>query len=46
MNDTSFPDLLQAADYWFWIPLLMPHLGGLLGAVTYTAMVSAHHPQD
>lgn len=28
---------------WFWIPLILPHVGGLLGGLVYKLMVGAHH---
>lgn len=30
-------------SYFFWIPLLMPYLGGIVGGAIYSAMVSVHH---
>lgn len=40
---TSF----NAFDYFFWIPWLVPHLGGIIGAIFYLVMVGAHHrPAD
>ena len=39
-------DSSQAADYWFWIPLLLPHVGAVLAAGTYAIMISAHHPEE
>ena len=39
-------DSSQAADYWFWIPLLLPHFGAVLAAGTYAIMISAHHPEE
>ena len=32
-------------DYFFWIPLIMPHIGALIGAVTYYFMIEHHHPE-
>lgn len=34
----------QAANSWFWIPWLLPHIGGLIGALVYQFMVALHHP--
>jgi len=31
---------------WFWIPWLLPHLGGIVGALAYQIMVQLHHPAD
>jgi len=33
------PGPLQAASHWFWIPLVVPHVGGVVGALMYQAMV-------
>lgn len=33
-------------DYFFWIPLIMPHIGALIGAVTYYFMIEHHHPDN
>jgi len=32
----------KAADSWFWIPWLLPHVGGVLGAGLYKVMVGCH----
>lgn len=34
-----------AFDYFFWIPWLVPHFGGIVGAVIYELMVELHHPE-
>ena len=41
----GWPEPFSAAEAWFWIPLALPHLGGLLGALTYRVLVSLHHEQ-
>jgi hypothetical protein len=33
-------------EQWSWVPLLGPHLGGLLGALIYTLFIEAHWPDD
>lgn len=33
-------------DYWWWIPLLMPFIGGPIGGFIYTGLISMHHPKD
>jgi len=35
----------KAGDSWFWIPWLLPHVGGLLGAGLYKLMVGVHHKE-
>ena len=34
---------VQAIDLWFWIPWVLPHVGGVLGAGLYKVMVGWHH---
>ncbi|DAZ97882.1 TPA: hypothetical protein N0F65_012145 [Lagenidium giganteum] len=36
--------VFTAANGWFWVPVLAPIGGALLGAETYTRLISAHHP--
>merc|ERR1711894_137521 len=35
-----------ANNYFFWIPWLLPHIGGVLGALLYQFMIAIHHPVD
>lgn len=37
-------EAFTAGQSWFWIPWLLPHLGGILGALVYQFMVAVHHP--
>ena len=34
------------SDYFFWIPLVMPHIGGPIGALVYQGMIGWHHPKE
>ena len=34
------------SDYFFWIPLVMPHIGGPIGALVYQGMIGWHHPKN
>jgi hypothetical protein len=36
---------VSAGNYWFWIPIMGPHVGAIIGAVIYIALVGAHRPQ-
>ncbi len=39
-------EIWSVGDYMFWIPWLMPHVGGALGVAAYYLMISAHHGGD
>ena len=30
------------SDYWFYIPIIGPHIGAILGAITYTLAIENH----
>ena len=34
----------RAYNYWFWIPLVVPHIGAFFGAFTYLTMITANLP--
>jgi hypothetical protein len=36
----SAEDTFAAADYFFWIPLILPHVGGIAGAIVYHVLVT------
>merc|ERR1719500_410149 len=40
----GWKDAFKAGNSWFWVPWLLPHLGGLIGALVYQFMVAVHHP--
>jgi MIP family channel proteins len=37
-------EVFTKANSFFWIPWVMPHVGGILGALVYFFMVEVHHP--
>merc|ERR1712018_571420 len=39
-------ETFSAGDYFFWIPWIIPHIGAVIGALTYYFMVEHHHPDD
>jgi len=40
-------DVFSYNDYnWWWIPVVGPHIGAVLGAVVYKLMVELHWPDD
>jgi len=42
----GWPDqTFKAFDYWFWVPTILPFIGGPLGALTYYGMIAMHHEE-
>lgn len=37
-------DVFRAGNGWWWVPLVAPPIGGVLGAGLYKALVEMHHP--
>ncbi|XP_022600529.1 aquaporin-7-like [Seriola dumerili] len=37
-------DVFRAGNGWWWVPLVAPPIGGVLGAGVYKALVELHHP--
>ena len=37
-------DVFSAASGWWWVPVVAPCVGAVLGAVTYDALIANHHP--
>lgn len=37
-------NLCRAGNCWWWVPLVAPLIGGVLGAGVYKAFVELHHP--
>uniref|UniRef100_A0A673ANM6 Aquaporin 10b n=1 Tax=Sphaeramia orbicularis TaxID=375764 RepID=A0A673ANM6_9TELE len=38
------PEVFKAGGGWWWVPLVAPFVGGLLGTLTYELLIEAHHP--
>lgn len=36
----------STADYWWWIPVAGPMVGGVVAAVLYYLLIELHHPRD
>ena len=34
------------AYYFFWIPWIIPHIGGVIGALVYYFIIEMHHPDE
>lgn len=37
-------EVFRAGNCWWWVPLVAPFIGGVLGALIYKALVELHHP--
>ncbi|KAM9385682.1 aquaporin-10b [Pholidichthys leucotaenia] len=38
------PDVFKAGRSWWWVPIVAPCVGALLGTLIYELMVEVHHP--
>lgn len=38
-------DVFRSGNGWWWVPLVAPPIGGVLGAGLYKVLVELHHPQ-
>ncbi|KAG9341142.1 hypothetical protein JZ751_019580 [Albula glossodonta] len=38
-------DVFSTADYWWWIPVAGPMVGGIVGAVVYFLLIELHHAE-
>ncbi|MCI0336946.1 MAG: MIP family channel protein [Acidobacteria bacterium] len=39
-------EVFRAGNYWFWVPIAGPLVGGPLGALVYDALVGKHFPDE
>jgi MIP family channel proteins len=37
-------DVFRAGSYWWWVPVVAPCVGGVLGGFIYDALIARHHP--
>ena len=40
------PNASFSGNYYFWIPIVGPHIGAILGALVYIFVIEMHHPID
>ena len=36
----------EESNYFFWIPLVMPMIGGPIGAILYQSIIGWHFPEE
>lgn len=39
-------EVFSAAGAWWWVPVVAPCIGAVLGAVTYDVLITNHHPHQ
>jgi MIP family channel proteins len=39
-------EVFRAGDYWFWVPIIGPLIGGPLGVIVYDALIGRHFPGE
>jgi len=39
-------ETFKVQEYWFWIPTVLPFVGGPLGGLIYYGMIEMHHDED
>ncbi|XP_075053411.1 aquaporin-3-like [Mixophyes fleayi] len=37
-------EVFRAGDHWWWVPVLGPMVGGLVGTLIYELLIGIHHP--
>jgi MIP family channel proteins len=40
------PDVFKAGNYWFWVPIVGPIMGGVLGAYAYDLLIGKFLPES
>ncbi|KAM9001834.1 aquaporin-10 [Sarcophilus harrisii] len=40
------PEVFSAGNGWWWVPVVAPMVGAVLGTATYQLLVGLHHPED
>jgi glycerol uptake facilitator-like aquaporin len=37
-------EVFRAGNHWWWVPIVGPCLGGLVGGLAYDLLITKHHP--
>jgi MIP family channel proteins len=40
------PEVFRAGNGWWWVPLVAPPIGAVLGGFAYDGLILRHHPQE
>ena len=38
-------EVFRAGNAWWWVPIVGPSIGGVLGGFVYDALITRHHPR-
>jgi len=39
-------EVFRAGHHWWWVPIVGPCVGGVLGGAVYDVLITRHHPQE
>jgi glycerol uptake facilitator-like aquaporin len=39
-------EVFHAGNGWWWVPLVAPPMGAVLGGYAYDGLITRHHPQE
>jgi glycerol uptake facilitator-like aquaporin len=39
-------EVFRAGNHWWWVPIVGPCIGAVLGGWLYDALIAKHHPQN
>jgi glycerol uptake facilitator-like aquaporin len=39
-------EVFRSGHRWWWVPLVAPPLGAVLGGFVYDALITKHHPKE
>ena len=47
VKNIPFKNLLfRSKSYWFWVPIIGPHIGAIIGSILYDLLIGLHWPHN